>query len=123
MKQTPPRVLDVPTEVGVSLVSPIRIDLVPSLHALSERFALRSLSGELRIRDCGNQYDRYLQLRDTKLASVAAITLFQRMKEMGIETKDMLEHARLDEGASPVELKCLENCIFSYCCRAEVQPQ
>lgn len=78
-----------------------------------------TLSGELRIRDCGNPYDRYMERRDNNLASVAAAKLFQRMLDMGIEPKDMIERARLDEGASPIELKCLEDCIFSHCCRVD----
>ena len=92
-----------------------------ALSADGERCATGSLSGVLRIRDGGNRYDRYLERRDIKLASMAATTRFQRMLDMGIEPKDMIERARVDEGASPVELKCLWNCVFSHCCRVDVQ--
>ncbi|MCH8824620.1 MAG: protein kinase [Planctomycetes bacterium] len=88
-----------------------------TLSTDGKRCATGSLSGKLRIRDCANPYDRYLERRDINLASVAATTLFKRMLDMGIKPTDMIEHARLDEGASPVELKCLENCIFSHCCQ------
>ena len=88
-----------------------------ALSADGKRCATGSLNGELRIRDCENRYDRYLERRDIKLASVAATTRFQRMLDMGIEPKDMIERARVDEGASPVELKCLQNCVFSHSCR------
>ena len=94
-----------------------------ALSSTGKRCATGSLSGILRIRDCGNPYDRYLERRDINLASAAATTLFQRMLDMGIKPIDMIEHARLNEGASPVELKCLENCIFAHCCRAADAPQ
>lgn len=92
-----------------------------ALSADGERCATGSLSGVLRIRDGGNRYDRYLERRDIKLASMAATTRFQRMLDMGIEPKDMIERARVDEGASPVELRCLWNCVFSHCCRVDAQ--
>lgn len=90
-----------------------------ALSTAGKRCATGSLSGELRIRDCGDRYERYLERRDINLASVTAMQLFKRMLDMEIKPTDMMQHARIDEGASPIELNCLANCIFTHCCQTQ----